>query len=196
MREFLIRARKAPVDPDRFLRNVGENSHVEYLAQVMQHALLVSQGHRADTRLTLVLENSADFSRAITIDGANLGSLAGWDEGALVDFIASVLGRGRSLGKGQEASYIDGVTISATSFEYLIRNHERVLAVLDPKGNDIRAEPALDDVVFVMTDHIPMPRNTLKYMRRLGARPVSLGPVMLHASQCISVIHNELDRRD
>tara|TARA_E500000331_G_scaffold356286_1_gene414112 strand:- start:4346 stop:4936 length:591 start_codon:yes stop_codon:yes gene_type:complete len=196
MREFLIRARKAPVDPDRFLRNVGENSHVEYLAQVMQHGLLVSKGHRADTRLTLVLENSADFSRAITIDGGNLGSLAGWDEAALVEFIAHALGRGKRLGKGQEVSFIDGVTISATSFEYLIRNHERVLAVLDPKGDDIRTEPALDDVVFVMTDQIPMPRNTLKYMRRLGARPVSLGPVMLHASQCISVIHNELDRRD
>ena len=40
MREFLIRARKAPVDPERFLCNVGEKSHVEYLAQVMQQTAL------------------------------------------------------------------------------------------------------------------------------------------------------------
>ena len=195
MREFLIRARKAPVDPERFLGNVGENSHVEYLAQVMQHALLIAQGHRTDTRLTLVLENSADFSRAITVDGGSLGSLKGWTEQALVEFLADVVGRGKGLAKGQETTFIDGVTVSATSFEYLIRNHARALLVLDPKGPDIRTEAALDNALFVMTDHIPMPRNTLKYMRRLGARSVSLGPVMLHAAQCISVIHNELDRR-
>ena len=195
MREFVILARKAPVDPERFLGSFGENSHVEYLAQAMQHALLIAKGHRADTRLTLVLENSADFSRAIIIDGASLGSLKGWTERALVEFLVDVLGRGKGLAKGEEATFIDGVTVSATSFEHLIRNHAYALLVLDPKGPDIRTEVELDDKLFVMTDHIPMPRNTLKYMRRLGASSVSLGPVMLHTAQCISVIHNELDRR-
>ena len=51
------------------------------------------------------------------------------------------------------------------------------------------------DAVFLLTDHIPMPRKTFKSMQRQGVSRIALGPVMLQASQCISIIQNELDRR-
>ena len=67
--------------------------------------------------------------------------------------------------------------------------------LLDPKGDDIRTVDIPVDAVFLLTDHIPMPKKNFKAMVLQGVKKISLGPVMLHASQCISIIQNELDRR-
>jgi tRNA (pseudouridine54-N1)-methyltransferase len=48
---------------------------------------------------------------------------------------------------------------------------------------------------FILTDHIPMPPKTLLGLERLGAKKLSLGPRMLFASQCVVLIHHELDLR-
>ena len=66
--------------------------------------------------------------------------------------------------------------------------------MLDAKGVDIRDPLISDNAVFLLTDHTPMPKKTFNSLARQGVMKLSLGPVMLHASQCISVIHNELDR--
>lgn len=196
MREFLIRARSAPVDPVRFRRSVGEGPHVEYLAQIIVSALLVSKGHRSDTRLSLVLEGSSDFSRTVTFDGAHLGSLPGWHESAMLDVVAGVLARARGLGKAERVESIGGISVSTVSFEASVRDGQVPLYLLDRRGTDIRDVELPENARFVLTDHIPMPKKTINYLRRLGARPVSLGPTMLHAAQCVTLIHNELDRQD
>ena len=63
MIEFIVRARSAPVEADRFLASIGTGVGVEYLADIVRHAMFISQGHRSDACLSLVLEKSADFSR-------------------------------------------------------------------------------------------------------------------------------------
>ena len=196
MREFIVRARKAPVDADRFLAAVGSGAHVEYLAQMMVNALFIAKGHRRDTTLTLVLEDSADYSRALIMQGSSLGSLSGMNESALLGSCATALRAGRMLGK--EASLVcdDGVIVKAISFEHLVKEkavHQEVY-MLDVNGVDIRDTCISDNAVFLLTDHIPMPKKTFSSLARQGVMKMSLGPVMLHASQCISVIHNELDR--
>jgi len=195
MRQFLIRAKGAPVDPQKFLSSTGSRGHAEYLADVIKQTLLISQGHRADTLLTLVLEKSDDYSRAIEIDGSNLGGLSGWREKEILEFLAEGLAFGRYLKKDEVVSFIDGVTLRASSFEKLIRSHPGRLAMLEPKGNDIRLEQRLEDLLFIMTDHIPIERNARKFLKRLGAKSLSLGPVTLHTSQCVTLIHNEIDRQ-
>jgi tRNA (pseudouridine54-N1)-methyltransferase len=193
-REFLIRARKAPVDPVRFRQSIGHSGHVEYLAQILNNALLVSKGHRQDTRLSLVLEESSDFSRTLSFDGGTLGSLAGWHETALIELLASILEAGRKLQKEESIQFADGICVQAISFERYMSNRAMPLVILDRKGEDIREVTLPQHPLFVMTDHIPMPRKALRHLARLGALSVSLGPVMLHASQCITLIHNQLDR--
>jgi tRNA pseudouridine-54 N-methylase len=47
---------------------------------------------------------------------------------------------------------------------------------------------------FLLTDHVPLPRNLRKSLLRRGVEPVSLGPVMLRASQCVVLVLNEYDR--
>ena len=47
----------------------------------------------------------------------------------------------------------------------------------------------------VFTDHLTMPKKTDRFLSRLGAKPISVGPKMLLATQCIVLVHNELDRQ-
>ena len=77
MVEFIVRARAAPVRPDSFRAAIGQSQGVEYLADIIKAGLLVSQGHRPDVAIHLVLEKSLDFSRVVTLKGADLGSFGG-----------------------------------------------------------------------------------------------------------------------
>ncbi|MDF5468648.1 tRNA (pseudouridine(54)-N(1))-methyltransferase TrmY, partial [Vibrio parahaemolyticus] len=49
---------------------------------------------------------------------------------------------------------------------------------------------------FLLTDHIPMTKKSFHSLKRLGTEKISLGPKMLFASQCVVLIHNELDIRE
>lgn len=197
MPEFVIRAHGASTDPQRFLASVGEGAHVEYLAQIIISTLMISKGHRDDTILHLVLEESADYSRCITLDGAHLGHLGGTTEAALLALIAAALGRAQGLAKEAQCVTPEGVRVQAISFERLVKHLQasHQVYLLDRRGEDIRSVQMAVDAVFVMTDHIPLPRKIGKSLIRQGAKAVSLGPVMLQASQCVNIVQNELDRR-
>ena len=197
MPEFIVRARAASTDPAHFLASVGTGAHVEYLAQIIVSALMISKGHREDTTLSLVLEDSLDFSRCLTLEGAQLGDLGGTTEAALLKVIADSLHLAKGLSKEASITTPIGVRATAISFEHLVKAkvEDQQVFLLDPKGDDIRTVDIPVDAVFLSTDHIPMPKKNFKAMARQGVKKVSLGPVMLHASQCISIIQNELDRR-
>jgi tRNA (pseudouridine54-N1)-methyltransferase len=90
-----------------------------------------------------------------------------------------------------------GVTVRTVSFERLVQelaeNHQ--LFVMDRKGPPIREQSFQGNSCFVLTDHIPMPKKTFHSLERLGAKKITLGSKMLFASQCVVLIHHELDQR-
>jgi tRNA (pseudouridine54-N1)-methyltransferase len=43
---------------------------------------------------------------------------------------------------------------------------------------------------------MPMPKKSFGTLERLGAEEISLGSTMLFASQCVLLLHNELDYRE
>jgi tRNA (pseudouridine54-N1)-methyltransferase len=67
--------------------------------------------------------------------------------------------------------------------------------LLDKKGKDIRMMNLAQDSIFILSDHLALPKNNIKALDRKGAMKLSLGRKMLFASQCIVLIHNELDRQ-
>ena len=62
-------------------------------------------------------------------------------------------------------------------------------------GTPIREQVFEGNPCFLLTDHIPMPKNTFHTLDRLGTKKISLGRTMLFASQCVVLIHHELDQR-
>ena len=197
MRVFVLRARSAPTDSQQLLAAVGQAAHPEILAHTLMNAIFVAQAHRDDVVVHLVLESTGDFSRTISFTSNELGTLGGFDEQALLGKIAGALDRSIGMAKEALRDVEPGIRVRTTSFEKLVQElAERYpLYVLDKKGIAIREQVFEGDACFLMTDHIPMPKNSLSGLKRLGAIRISLGPKMLFASQCVVLIHNELDLR-
>ena len=161
------------------------------------NALFLAGHHRPDTLVHLVLESSADYPRTLTYDGSLISDLGGFSEQTLLNSIVHSLGQGAQLKPGMEKRTEQGVLVRPQGFDKLMKalaDSQRNLLVLARKGSDIRQTEAIKGGCFILTDHIPMPSKSLKYLNRLGARKISLGPQELFASQCITLIHNELDR--
>jgi tRNA (pseudouridine54-N1)-methyltransferase len=197
MRTFVLRARAAPTDRSKLLAAVGTEAHPEVLAHALMNAIFVSQSHRDDVLMYLVLESSADYSRTLRFEARAMQDIGGFHESALLACIAAALDASRGMGKDETRPVAPGIDVKTISFERLVKhlcvNH--ALYVMDRKGTPIREQRFGPNPCFILTDHIPMPPKTLQGLVRLGATKLSLGPKMLFASQCVVLIHNELDMR-
>ena len=195
MRTFVLRARAAPTDSAKLLAGVGQEAHTEILAHTLMNAIFVAQSHRADVVVYLVLESTADFSRTIRFEAAAMHDIGGFDERSLLGKVAAALDVSRGLGKEESRPVESGVTVRTVSFERLVQElaADHTLFVMDRKGTPIREQAFAGNPCFLLTDHIPMPKNTFHTLDRLGAKRISLGKTMLFASQCVVLIHHVLD---
>ena len=197
MRTFVLRARAAPTDSQKLLASVGKDAHAEILAHTLMNAIFVAQSHRPDVTVYLVLESTQDFSRTSRFDGNALHEIGGFDERALLGKIAKALDASRGMGKEDARPVESGVTVRTLSFERLVQElaEDHQLFIMDRKGTSIREQVFEGNPCFLLTDHIPMPKKTIPGLERLGAKKISLGSKMLFASQCVVLIHYELDLR-
>lgn len=197
MRTFVLRARAAPTDSQALLASVGGEAHTEILAHALMNAIFVAQSHRADVVVYLVLESTRDFSRTIRFDADAMHDIGGFDERALLGRIAKALDASVGMGKEETRPVESGVTVQTISFERLVQGlaEDHQLFVMDRKGTSIREQAFQGNPCFLLTDHIPMPKKTFHGLERLGARKIALGSKMLFASQCVVLIHYELDQR-
>jgi tRNA (pseudouridine54-N1)-methyltransferase len=195
MRSFVVRARAAPVDSQKFLAAVGGDAHTEILAHALINAFFVAQSHRDDVIVHLVLESTSDYSRTITFNAGELGSLGGFHEAALLWQVATALKVSAGMNKSDQRQVAPGIAVRTISFEKLVQELaiSCQLFVMDKKGTPIEQQPFQGHPCFILTDHIPMPRKISNSLQRLGASKISLGPKMLFASQCVVLIHNRLD---
>ena len=197
MRTFVLRARAAPTESQKLLASVGQEAHAEILAHTLMNAIFVAQSHRADVIVYMVLESTLDFSRTIRFDADAMQDIGGFHEQALLGKITKALDASRGMGKEESRPVEPGVTVRTLSFERLVQelSEDHQLFVMDRKGSSMRAQVFADNPCFLLTDHIPMPKKILPSLERMGAKKISLGSTMLFASQCVVVIHHELDQR-
>jgi tRNA (pseudouridine54-N1)-methyltransferase len=179
------------------MASVGKEAHTEILAHTLMNAIFVAQSHRADVRVYLVLESTRDFSRTIRFDTNAMREIGGFHEQVLLGKITRALDVSQGMGKEETRPVEDGVEVRTISFERLVQGlaEHHPLFVMDRKGTPMREQMFEGNPCFLLTDHIPMPRKTLHTLKRLGARAISLGSTMLFASQCVLLIHHELDQR-
>jgi len=197
MRTFVLRARAAPTDSRKLLAAVGTDVHPEILAHTLMNAIFVAQSHRADVVVHLVLESTQDFSRTIRFDANAVHDFGGFDERALLGKIARALDASAGMGKDEMRPVESGITVRTLSFERLVQElaQDHQLFVMDRKGTPIGEQVFEGNPCFLLTDHIPMPKKTFHSLERLGAKKLTLGRTMLFASQCVVLIHHELDPR-
>ncbi|MEW4339725.1 tRNA (pseudouridine(54)-N(1))-methyltransferase TrmY [Vibrio diabolicus] len=198
MRSFVLRARAAPTTSKALLEGVGNEAHTEILAHTMMNTMFVAQSHREDVVVHLVLESTKDYSRTITIRSNDITNIGGFHESTLIAAVARTLDASVGMGKEQLREVEPGITVRTVSFERLVQElaEDHQLYMLDKKGEFVRDTEIGENPCFLLTDHIPMPKKSFNSLKRLGTEKISLGPKMLFASQCVVLIHNELDIRE
>ncbi|WP_423840792.1 tRNA (pseudouridine(54)-N(1))-methyltransferase TrmY [Vibrio mytili] len=198
MRSFVLRARAAPTTSKALLEGVGNEAHTEILAHTMMNTMFVAQSHREDVVVHLVLESTKDYSRTITIRSNDITNIGGFHESTLIAAIARALDASAGMGKEQLREVEPGIIVRTVSFERLVQElaEDHQLYMLDKKGEFVRDAEIGPNPCFLLTDHIPMPKKSFNSLKRLGTEKISLGPKMLFASQCVVLIHNELDIRE
>ena len=197
MRTFIIRARKGTTRWDKLRSQVGSQDHIEVIAHTVMNAFFIASGFREDVELYIVLESTEDFPRTLKLSANEGLSLAGFHEEAVISLMEHALKKSQHLEKNQTQQIAPGVQISGFGFEKLVQRllPERTLYLLEPKGENIRDIDLAPNPVFILSDHLAMPKKNMAALKRQGLKTLALGKQMLFASQCLVLIQHEIDSR-
>lgn len=196
MKTFILRARKVKTRCEKVKSTIGTNEHTEIIAHTIINAFFIANNFREDVEVYLILDSSNDFPRTIKFNGSEGLSISGFHEEAVMSLVERALQVGQGLQKDETRTVAAGLQISAFGFEKLVRKllATRPVYLLEPKGEDIHSIHLPEDPVFILSDHLPMPPNSVAGLKRHGLKTLSLGKKMLFASQCVVLIHHEIDR--
>ena len=89
-----------------------------------------------------------------------------------------------------------GITTSKTSFEALLKAKAKTASiyVLEEGGKDIVNAELHQNCVFVLGDHVGLPRKAEVFALRYGEK-ISLGKQPYLAASCITILNYLLDRK-
>jgi tRNA (pseudouridine54-N1)-methyltransferase len=195
MRRFVVIGQKATASGDFSLEDLpGSSGRLDVLLRCLRAALLVSHGVRKDTVVYLVLLGGPMAPRALRVDGSQ-ASFVRPDERSLARTVKKLLALPR--GEAGFAPLSHGFALAEGGLETVLADLGSFRAyLLDERAPDVRTV-TLDPErpVFFVGDHIGLGAEARARLGLLGAVPVSVGPVSLHADDAVAVVSNELDRR-
>ncbi len=183
-REFILFSRLGRTSSD--WASLHDSGRLDVIVECVVAGLFLSHGIRRDTVFQAVLNGPPTPPVLITVDGSRL-----YDVRTDQETWTTILRRTLS-GKPHP-----GITMAKRSFEQLVKakaetNHS--VYILEEDGSDIRDEAIASSPVFVLGDHVGLPRNAERFALRYGEK-ISLGKTPYLAATCISIINYVLDTR-
>ena len=188
MRTFSVVGHLAPTGDGFTLDDLpGSGGRMDILCRCVHAALSVSHGIRRDAGIHLILLGPPSPPKDLLLEGSAVRSLSP-DERSTAALLrkALVLPVGEAF---RESS--PGILVRRGGLSGLIA--EGGYAVLSESGRDMRTLPDLPRA-FLLSDHLDF---TAEEEEALSGLPrISVGPGVLHADHAITVLQNELDRRE
>ncbi len=189
MRQFILYAKKAVTSPEFSLDDLpGSGGRMDLVARCICSALWISHALRRDTCIHVVACGSPNPPVVISFYGDTLRGVSP-DERNIAAWIKKALSRKRKN---------PGIRIRKASFRQLIEelaSEGTFFYILDEQGQAISDVELKEDSVFILGDHLGMPRNEEKFVERFEHEKISLGTTSYLASQCITMLHYELDKK-
>jgi tRNA (pseudouridine54-N1)-methyltransferase len=188
MPDFAVIGHAAATDASFSLNDLpGSGGRIDVLCRCVNAALHLSHGIRADSACTLILLGKPQPPRTVRFSGSTIRSLNPDERSP-----AALLKKALAIPCGSEfREAAPGVSVRKGGLERLLA--EGSCAVLDEKGTDIRKADTLPGS-FLLSDH----QNFTPEEEALlaGCPRFSVGPSVLHADHAITVLLNEIDRRN
>lgn len=196
MREFIYFSSKARTSGN--WDDLMEAGRMDIACHVFINSFFLSKQLRKDTKLHMIFYGSPDppkhleFNPDLQVEGVQ--KKVDISKKDIAGLIRRMLFKYKP---GKKTEYAPGYCIEKKSiFSVLeeLENEGKTVYVLDAKGDDIRDIDIKKDCVFLLGDHDGLPAKELKRLRK-DFIPVSVGNRTYFASQVVTIVNNELDRR-
>ncbi len=182
VREFILYSRKGRTD-SRF-PNLRDAGRLDVVHECIVASLFLSHGIRRDVVFHAILSGPPSPPLHLKIDGSQLRDVR-TDQATWQEIFRKVL-----AGKSHP-----GISVHKYSFESLLKEKASASAiyVLEEGGKDIFEVSLGENPIFVLGDHIGLPKKVEGFALRYG-RKISLGKQPYLAASCISIANYLLDR--
>jgi tRNA (pseudouridine54-N1)-methyltransferase len=191
---FVLLGQRASASPDFLLDDLaGTSGRLDVLLRALRAALMVSHGLRRDAIAYLVLGGGAE-RRCLRFDGATAKFLRP-EERSLATLVKKTLAV-----PCESPTFTDvrpGIAAARGGLEAVLADCVGATPyVLEEEAPDIRdAHIATPNAVFFFGDHLGFDPEARAKLAEIGATPLGLGPVSVHAEDAVAIVANELDRR-
>lgn len=165
--------------------NLHDAGRLDIVYECIVTSLFFSHGIRGDVTFHAVLNGPPNPPCHIRIDGNTV-----YDVRTDVDTWQQIL---RKVIAGKPHP---GIRVDKSSFEALIKaeTQARKVYVLEEGGKDITETELSEEAVFVLGDHVGLPKKAETFALRYGEK-ISLGKQPYLAASCITIINYLLDRK-
>jgi tRNA (pseudouridine54-N1)-methyltransferase len=182
-REFILFSRLGKTD-SRF-RNLHDAGRLDIVHECIIASLFLSHGLRRNVVFNAVLNGPPNPPLHIEIDGVKLSNAC-----TDIDTWKMILKNAIS------GKYHPGIAINKRSFEALLKTKAETNAiyVLEEGGQDILNIEFTKDCLFVLGDHVGLPKKVESFALRYGKK-ISLGKEPYLAASCITILNYLLDRK-
>lgn len=196
MREFIYFSGKARTSGN--WDNLMEAGRMDIACHVLINAFFLSHRIREDTRLHMIFYGMPDPPKHLEfLPNNKLGDVEKRIDISKKDVAGLIKRMLYKYKEGIKNEIAPGYWIEKKSLFAVIdelKEQGKEIYVLDAKGEDIRKIKIDKTPVFLLGDHDGLPGKELKRLKRI-AIPVSIGNKTYFASQVVTIVNNELDRR-
>jgi tRNA (pseudouridine54-N1)-methyltransferase len=182
MREFILYSRLGRTDTN--WNNLHDAGRLDIVYECTVASLFLSHAIRKNVTFHTILNGPPNPPLHLKIGGETLHDVR-TDQETWTQILKKVL-----PGKPHP-----GITTHKTSFEALIKTkaNEAKIYVLEEGGKDISEVEFGDKSVFVLGDHVGLPKKAEGFALRYGEK-ISLGKQPYLAASCITVLNYLLDK--
>ena len=165
----------------------GSAGRMDVLCRSVNSSFFLSHDLRRDVECYLVLRGEPGPEKTVLFRGSTVRHLAPDERSA-----AALIKKALSIPCGDEfRESTPGVSVRRGGLARLLS--EIPFAVLDEDGEDVRSVPALPEA-YLLSDHHNFTPEEEELIE--GRERYSVGPRSLHADHTITVLLNEMDRRE
>jgi tRNA (pseudouridine54-N1)-methyltransferase len=201
MREFIYYSKNAVTTGNFDLTNLMRAGRMDIACNIVIMSFFVSHAMRQDVKLHMIFDGPPDSPKHLEMFPGK--KLQGVEEKQVDISKKDVAGLIKKMlykyKKGMKNEVFSGYSIEKKSFTNLIdelTDEGKTIFILDKRGEDIREAEIPENSVFVLGDQDGIPKPELKRIKKLtNIKKISVGPVMYFASQAITILQNELDKR-
>ena len=192
MRHFVYFSKKARTSGNFNVKELMKAGRMDIAIHTIISSFFLSHDIREDVKMHLIFYGMPDPPKHIEMQITPELEISKKDIGNLIKKILY------KYKKNKKTEPLPGCFIEKKSFLKVIEKlQEQVgkIFILDKRGEDIRKIKIPKDSVFIIGDQDGLPKKELKRLKKI-AKPISIGPKIYFASQTVTIVNNELDRRE